>query len=491
MIRLIVNSPKRNRILSLVSVACLAACASTTNYAPVVYHQFGKAGDTYAQDGSTDSTTAPSSGDPSMRTASLPSVQMEPLGITGATSPPPVSGPSSSQIEAEQPHSIVPPLQQTAQLLPPVPQAQTQIERTQPEAAQPVSRVAADTSPPASNAGPQTIVVKPGETLFAVGRNYHVSRQAVIDANNLQPPYDLKIGSRLIIPGDNQQATASAQPAPAPAPIAAPTQSIASSSPVTASSSITTDMSSAATPAPARTVHVVMPGETVASIARAEHVRFSDIIKLNDLSAPSQIKVGQKLRLDAGAPVEVASQAPSTKANDTQRAEAKPVALHPANAEGGPLLRVGESPVAPASAKEPLQQQASIASSSKAPFIWPVAGGRILSGFGPKESGRRNDGVNIAAPVGTAVRATRAGEVIYVGNELRGYGNLVLIRHDDGYVSAYAHNSRVLVQRGNFVQQGQEIAESGETGSVTAPQVHFEIRKDRKPVDPLNILPKA
>ncbi len=456
MVRLIVNSPKRNRMLSLASALCLAACASG-NYAPVVYHQFGSTGDTIAQDGSS-SAPITSSGDPSMRTAGLAPVQSEPLGITGATLPPPSGAASSEPIEAEQPHGIVPPLSQSAELSP-VPQAQTTTEAPQSQAPQ----VTAETSAPASDAGPQTVIVKSGETLFAIGRNYHVSRQAVIDANNLKPPYDFKIGTRLIIPGDDTTSTASAQPAPAPAPSQALVQqSVASSAPVSASSSITSEASNTAR-APAGKVHIVMPGETVASISREEHVRFSEIIKVNNLSSPNQIKVGQKLRLDAGAPAEIAEI--ETEAKQAQVADAKPEVLHPAKAEGGPLLHVGEAPVPPASAKVAPEQHASIASPSKHSFIWPVSG-RILSAFGPKDAGRRNDGVNIAAPIGTAVRATRAGEVIYVGNELRGYGNLILIRHDDGYVSAYAHNSRILVKRGAFVQQGQEIAESGETGSV-------------------------
>ncbi|HXZ67664.1 MAG TPA: LysM peptidoglycan-binding domain-containing M23 family metallopeptidase, partial [Alphaproteobacteria bacterium] len=354
-----------------------------------------------------------------------------------------------------------------------------------------------------ASAGPQTVVVKPGETLFSVGRTYHVSRQAIVDANNLTAPYALKIGMRLIIPnGAQPTAMAAAEP---PTPSAAPVQevvsapapqSVPSSAPVSASSSITSETSVVAGSAPRKT-HTVAKGETLTSIARKEHVRFTELIEINKLARPYHVRVGQELKLSADAPSMVAAN-PVAEAKEMHVAEAKPAETKPvkaestdAHAEGGPLLHLGESPVAPASAPQATPQQANIAApAGKHQFIWPV-NGRILSAFGPKESGRRNDGINIAATPGTAVRAARAGEVIYVGNELRGYGNLVLIRHDDGYVSAYAHNSRVLVQRGAFVQQGQEIAESGETGSVTEPQVHFEIRKDRKPVDPLNILPKA
>jgi len=120
-------------------------------------------------------------------------------------------------------------------------------------------------------------------------------------------------------------------------------------------------------------------------------------------------------------------------------------------------------------------------------FRWPVRG-RIISGFGTKPNGERNDGINLAVPEGTSVKAAEAGTVIYAGNELAGYGNLVLIRHADGWVSAYAHNSQITVKRGDKVGRGQTIAQAGMTGSVTAPQVHFELRKGAKPVNPLDYL---
>jgi murein DD-endopeptidase MepM/ murein hydrolase activator NlpD len=120
-------------------------------------------------------------------------------------------------------------------------------------------------------------------------------------------------------------------------------------------------------------------------------------------------------------------------------------------------------------------------------FRWPVRG-RIISAFGSKPNGERNDGINLAVPEGTSVKAAEAGTVIYAGNELAGYGNLVLIRHADGWVSAYAHNSEILVKRGDKVARGQTIGRAGATGSVNAPQVHFELRKGAKPVNPLDYL---
>ena len=122
-------------------------------------------------------------------------------------------------------------------------------------------------------------------------------------------------------------------------------------------------------------------------------------------------------------------------------------------------------------------------------FRWPVRG-RIISDFGVKPGGTRNDGINLAVPEGTEVKAADDGVVIYSGNELKGYGNLVLVRHSDGWVSAYAHNSKLSVSRGDNVRRGDTVGLAGTTGSVSQPQVHFELRKGNKPIDPLRYLAK-
>jgi murein DD-endopeptidase MepM/ murein hydrolase activator NlpD len=120
---------------------------------------------------------------------------------------------------------------------------------------------------------------------------------------------------------------------------------------------------------------------------------------------------------------------------------------------------------------------------------WPTTG-RIIAGFGARPDGTHNDGINLAVPLGTDVHAAEAGVVAYAGNELKGYGNLVLLRHDNGWVTAYAHNDELLVKRGDKVKRGQVIAKAGKTGSVDRPQVHFELRQGSKPVDPIPYLEK-
>ena len=132
---------------------------------------------------------------------------------------------------------------------------------------------------------------------------------------------------------------------------------------------------------------------------------------------------------------------------------------------------------------EPAPVVTSPASEPTDPFRWPVIG-EVLSDFGQKPDGSHNDGVNIAAPRGAPVRAARGGEIAYAGNELRGYGNLLLLRHPDGYITAYAHLDRILVQRGDQVEQGIPIATVGSTGAVEQPQLHFEIRRGRQPINP-------
>jgi murein DD-endopeptidase MepM/ murein hydrolase activator NlpD len=120
-------------------------------------------------------------------------------------------------------------------------------------------------------------------------------------------------------------------------------------------------------------------------------------------------------------------------------------------------------------------------------FLWPVRG-RILAGYGSGRDGTHNDGINIAAPRGAAVEAADGGVVAYAGNELRGYGNLILVKHSNGWISAYAHCDLILVKRGEKVARGQTIARVGSTGSVAEPQLHFELRRGNHAVDPREFL---
>lgn len=135
----------------------------------------------------------------------------------------------------------------------------------------------------------------------------------------------------------------------------------------------------------------------------------------------------------------------------------------------------------------PATQPATYSPAPNGAFAWPL-GGPVIAEYGSNVSGARNAGIDIAVPAGTPIHASASGTISYAGNELRGYGNLVLIKHDDGYVTAYAHAERIIVSRGDVVQKGQVIGYAGQTGDVSSPQLHFEIRRGVQPVNPRSVL---
>ncbi len=170
--------------------------------------------------------------------------------------------------------------------------------------------------------------------------------------------------------------------------------------------------------------------------------------------------------------------------------KAAPAAPEPVKAVEKPRssAAVTQAAYAPSkSAEEALPEPGKLAAST---FRWPVRG-RIIAKFGDKGSGEKNDGINLAVPEGTPIKAAENGVVVYAGNELKGYGNLVLVRHEGDWVTAYAHASEITVKRGDKVNRGQIIAKAGQSGSVSSPQLHFEVRKGSKPVDPMQHLAGA
>ncbi|WP_300529996.1 M23 family metallopeptidase [Maricaulis sp.] len=205
-------------------------------------------------------------------------------------------------------------------------------------------------------------------------------------------------------------------------------------------------------------VHVVQRGENLYRIGLRYNIPFQTLASHNGIRAPYAIEVGQQIQLPRG------TQVASTSTRSTS-GPSRPRATSRRDA------RVERS--------EP---------AANAPrFDWPVRG-RVISGFGRTESGGRNDGINIEVSAGTEVRASAAGQVVYAGSELAGYGQLILLRHSNGYVTAYAHNRRLLVREGDQVERGQVVAEAGSSGTVDSPQVHFEIRRGVNPEDPMRHL---
>jgi murein DD-endopeptidase MepM/ murein hydrolase activator NlpD len=350
---------------------------------------------------------------------------------------------------------------------------------TQPAQAQPVHSVATRVAAagtaggtgsvvrkPASGAnwswdGGKAITVGPGDTIDAIARRHGVPASAIIQANSLAPPATIYPGQRLVIPRYSASPVASAA-APATRP-AAPVVAAPAAAPT------------AGTPG----VHVVAAGDTLSKIARHYHKSVAEIAKANNIQTTATLSVGDRLVIPG---VQAPAAKPSAAVSGTQ---AKP-AVSAAVKQAEPVQNA--SVVAPA--PDTLEKDAAkLAEGTGAlpKFRWP-ANGRIIAGYGPTTNGQQNDGINIALPENTPVKAAEDGVVAYAGNELKGYGNLVLVRHPNGYVTAYAHAKELLVKRGDQVKRGQVIALSGQTGNVNAPQLHFEIRKGASPLDPTRFL---
>ncbi len=235
-------------------------------------------------------------------------------------------------------------------------------------------------------------------------------------------------------------------------------------------------------------VHVIESGESLYTIARRYDVTAQAIVQANGFSSPDKIYVGQKIVIP-GRPDLLASKGPAkpVTGDDTSAAPNVQVASVEQNAStpiASPELIQTETPVTQQAAAKPLQQPAVEPSLSGAEkFRWPVSG-RVITDF----ANSKGTGINIEAPEGAAIRAAENGQVIYVGNGVEGYGNLILVRHPNGFVSAYAHLKDTKVTKGDVVNRGDQIGTAGMTGSVSRPQLHFELRKGATPVDPVPLL---
>ena len=345
-----------------------------------------------------------------------------------------------------------------------------------------------------SAVGGQVITVKSGQTLDSLAAQYGVPQQQLLSANQLKSPAEIRIGKTIVIP---HRVALAPDAAVKPMPV--------SYTPAAAKEPV--GRAGAAT-------HTVAAGDTLYSISRRYGTTVGEMISLNGLASAEAIHVGQTLKLPGAGHATVAAAAPAATpatvpgAQPTRVASLDPklhIPVQPAAAptiEEPPVASTVGAPTVPAvptvpvirggttdaaAASAAIDQAADAGSTSGTEFRWPVRG-RIIAGFGSKPNGEKNDGINLAVPEGTAVKAAEAGTVIYSGNELEGYGNLILVRHADGWVSAYANNKDLAVKRGDTVRRGETIAHAGMSGSVSSPQVHFELRKGAKPVNPLDYL---
>ena len=220
---------------------------------------------------------------------------------------------------------------------------------------------------------------------------------------------------------------------------------------------------------PAKQYHTVQRGDTLYSISKQYNVDITSLSRVNNLQTPYSLNVGDKLVL----PASVGSVTPSSYGTVQTSAP-----------DAYPTVKTAYTPAKSA----PLTDSYVAPKARKTKFDWPVKG-TIISGYGNLGSGRKNDGINIKAALGTNVKAADSGTIAYAGNELKGFGNLILIKHSDGWITAYAHNDRLFVKKGQKVSRGEKIATVGSTGSVTTPQLLFEVRSGKKAVNPRPYLP--
>jgi murein DD-endopeptidase MepM/ murein hydrolase activator NlpD len=315
-------------------------------------------------------------------------------------------------------------------------------------------------------------VVRRGDRLGRLADQFGLSVPELAKANHLQPPYVIRVGQVLRVPahapgaGPDPTMVARSQPRPAagvvtevasvrsesvPAKVAAPRQVAAldvAALPPPEDAAASPEDPGPAPAAPVTERYTVRSGETLSGIARRLDVGLTELARANHLSAPYRLYAGQRLEVPRGgayrtAVVELGDAEPST------------VRL----ATGAPPPLKGSD------------------------FLWPV-NGKVIGKYGPIDQWRRRDGIDIAARRGAPVLAAQDGIVAYAGDGIRGYGQMILLRHDQGYITTYAYNATLLVEVGDVVRRGQVIARVGDTGDATQTMLHFELRQGRKPIDP-------
>lgn len=357
----------------------------------------------------------------------------------------------------------------------------------------------------AGNAGGTSVAVQQGETVYGLSRRFGVPVATILQANGLASAADLQAGSTIRIPGAEQgegerRVAAAPQAAgtasndgPQPQPEPEQNQAVMRENPKPRSrpeqapdsaSAAGTD-SGAGEAEASRGGYTVASGDTLYGIARKTGTSVAGLKAANGLS-DGHLQVGQKLVLPSGDGASGQQRTAATESTATQ------ASTEDKNQAGQ------QAPVVEASAETEAEQTqvAAVASDSEAAapnstgigkLRWP-ARGRIVSAFGSDNGGTRNDGIDIAVPAGTPIKAAENGVVIYSGDGLKEFGNTILVRHDDGMVTVYGHASALSVKRGDKVRRGQEVALSGMSGNADRPKLHFEVRKDATPVDPSGYL---
>jgi len=335
---------------------------------------------------------------------------------------------------AARPRRRPPPGPDRGQLPPPVP---APVERA--VAALPAPRPAWEARPVAVDAvevADTTVTVRPGDTLSRVAERTGAGADAIARENGLVPPFPVRAGQRLRVPGGRY--------------------------------------------------HPVRPGQTGIAIARAYGVEWSRVVAANGLTEPYVLRAGQRVLIPVPPPERTAA---------AERAAAFRLDIDDILTGGEPALASNQAPAKPiATPRRVLPATAAVVAPpvglAPGTFLWPVDG-RIVTRFGPGQTGERSNGINIAVPTDTPVRAAADGVVAYVGDGIAALGGLVIVRHGGNWTSVYGHAAKLLVRRGQAVKRGQTLALSGATGYAPRPQLHFELRRGRLPVDPVAQLPRA
>jgi murein DD-endopeptidase MepM/ murein hydrolase activator NlpD len=303
-----------------------------------------------------------------------------------------------------------------------------------------------------------TVKVAEGDTVNNLSERFHTPKADVIKLNKLKKPYELEVGRSLKIP----------------------------------------------TPK----AYVVESGDTLFAISKRFNLSAEQLAELNNLDPNEKVRSGEEIDLpidvkDSGPLKRPGPPAPRRGEEETIPSQEQPTYRPPEPTyrpqppiRPEPPSRYSPPPVTPLVESSPAPSDAQVTAAGQGHFVWPVDG-QLLSRFGSKPGGQRNDGVDIGAPSGTVVKAAAAGDVVYAGNQVPGFGNLVLIKHAGGWVTAYAHLSVTSVKIKDHVEQGDQVGQVGQTGGADVPELHFEIRyaptpRDKaKPIDPTLVLPSG
>lgn len=330
----------------------------------------------------------------------------------------------------------------------------------------------------AAAAAASMVTVQPGQSLYGIATKYGVSTADLMRINGITDANAIQAGQNLKLPS-------------------------ASTVLASASTAVTSKVNETVTNAQERVLgqipasaaqaangtYQVQTGDSLYSIAQKNNVSLDALKQANGLSNGA-IRVGQALVLPAAGAAVVAETANKPAAPAVKQEQVQTAALSPnAGQEAASNTKPYTPPQSSNKVIEDAQKDASIAPSSTgiSQLRWPVRG-KVLSGFGQREGSAVNDGMDIMVPEGTSVKAAENGVVIYAGDGLKEFGNTVLIRHDNGLVTVYGHNSTLNVQRGQKVRRGDEVARSGMSGNAKSPKLHFEVRQNSTPVNPTKYL---